>query len=517
MSIKERTASEKFAIIQEIETGRISIKTAVKDFGITKTTIAKWRRRYRLYGYEGLEVRTRNRSYSAELKLQAVKDYLEGGLSQYQVIDKYKMASRNQLSRWIKKYNGHSSLRAYTGGTAMTKGRSTTWQERIDIVLYCLANGQEYKKAANHFQVSYQQVYGWVKKYEAGGQEALRDGRGRTKAPEELTDADHHKLAMKKLEYENERLRAENAFLKKLPGVRKEASLSALRQENVYLAIQAIQQAESLSIQLLCEVAGIPRSSYYKWLHRVLSVREAENQELTEVMMFLYEKVEGTFGYRQLTLHMRRQTKRPINHKRVQRLMKIKGIQSVIRRKKKKYERSTPQQVAENLLNRNFQADVPNQKWVTDVTEFKYGNGQKAYLSAILDLHDKSIVSYVLGHSNNNPLVFKTLKLALRAAPKSRPMLHSDRGFQYTSLRFKEMLDEAKMKQSMSRVGCCIDNGPMESFWGTLKCEKYYLHTYRSFEALKKDIDDYIHFYNNERLQAKLNGLSPMEFRTKAA
>ncbi|MGG2197760.1 helix-turn-helix domain-containing protein [Paenibacillus validus] len=216
MSIKERTASEKFAIIQEIETGRISIKTAVKDFGITKTTIAKWRRRYRLYGYEGLEVRTRNRSYSAELKLQAVKDYLEGGLSQYQVIDKYKMASRNQLSRWIKKYNGHSSLRAYTGGTAMTKGRSTTWQERIDIVLYCLANGQEYKKAANHFQVSYQQVYGWVKKYEAGGQEALRDGRGRTKAPEELTDADHHKLAMKKLEYENERLRAENAFLKKL-------------------------------------------------------------------------------------------------------------------------------------------------------------------------------------------------------------------------------------------------------------------------------------------------------------
>nr|WP_306439402.1 IS3 family transposase [Paenibacillus sp. tmac-D7] len=290
-----------------------------------------------------------------------------------------------------------------------------------------------------------------------------------------------------------------------------------MRQENVYLAIQAIQQAESLSIQLLCEVAGIPRSSYYKWLHRVPSVREAENQELTEVMMFLYEKVEGTFGYRQLTLHMRRQTKRPINHKRVQRLMKIKGIQSVIRRKKKKYERSTPQQVAENLLNRNFQADVPNQKWVTDVTEFKYGNGQKAYLSAILDLHDKSIVSYVLGHSNNNPLVFKTLKLALRAAPKSRPMLHSDRGFQYTSLRFKEMLDEAKMKQSMSRVGCCIDNGPMESFWGTLKCEKYYLHTYRSFEALKKDIDDYIHFYNNERLQAKLNGLSPMEFRTKAA
>lgn len=98
----------------------------------------------------------------------------------------------------------------------MTKGRSTTLQERIEIVLYCLAHEQDYRKTAEQFQVSYQQVYGWVKKYEVGGQEALHDGRGRTKAPEELTDTDRHKLAMKKLEYENERLRAENAFLKKL-------------------------------------------------------------------------------------------------------------------------------------------------------------------------------------------------------------------------------------------------------------------------------------------------------------
>lgn len=98
----------------------------------------------------------------------------------------------------------------------MTKGRSTTWQERIDIVLYCLANGHDCKKTASHFQVSYQQVYGWVKKYEAGGEDSLRDGRGRAKAPEELTEAERNTLAMKKLAYENERLRAENAFLKKL-------------------------------------------------------------------------------------------------------------------------------------------------------------------------------------------------------------------------------------------------------------------------------------------------------------
>ncbi|GMX66109.1 IS3 family transposase [Paenibacillus elgii] len=217
MHKKKHTASEKLAIIQEIESGCIGVKAATKKFGVTKTSLAKWRRKYRLFGYAGLEARVHYQSYSVELKIQAVKDHLEGGLSQYQVIDKYKIASTTQLANWIKKYNGHSSLRTYTGGsTAMTKGRSTTWQERMDIVLYCLANGQDYRKAANQFQVSYQQVYGWVKKYEAGGQKALRDGRGRTKASEELTEAEQHKLAMKKLEYENERLRAENAFLKKL-------------------------------------------------------------------------------------------------------------------------------------------------------------------------------------------------------------------------------------------------------------------------------------------------------------
>jgi len=271
------------------------------------------------------------------------------------------------------------------------------------------------------------------------------------------------------------------------------------------------------SVQLLCEIAGIPRSSYYKWLNRKPSYREQENAKLTHVMLSIYEKVERIFGYRQLTLHLRSQMGKRINHKRVYRLMRVQGIQSVIRRRKKRYANATPQQVTENILNRKFHAHAPNEKWLTDVTEFKYSNGQKAYLSAILDLHDKSIVSYVVGRSNNNPLVFQTLKLALQAAPGSTPMLHSDRGYQYTSLGFKKLLDDNKMIQSMSRVGRCIDNGPMESFWGTLKCEKYYLHTYHTFEELKRDIEAYIHFYNNERLQAKLNSLSPMEYRTKAA
>lgn len=111
-------------------------------------------------------------------------------------------------------------------------------------------------------------------------------------------------------------------------------------------------------------------------------------------MLLLYERVGGIYGYRRLTLHLRRQTNQPINHKRVNRLMKLAGIQSVIRRKRKKYARSTPQHTAENVLNRKFRAEAPNEKWLTDITEFRYGSAQKAYLSAI---HDNTIVSYVLG------------------------------------------------------------------------------------------------------------------------
>jgi putative transposase len=268
---------------------------------------------------------------------------------------------------------------------------------------------------------------------------------------------------------------------------------------------------------LLCEIARIVRSSYYKWLHRIPSMNEKWNEEILEEMKSLNEKVDGIYGYRRMAMNLSRTLSKPINHKRVYRLMRIAGIQSVIRRKRKNYKASTPKHVAENVLNRNFNAEKPNEKWLTDVTEMKYGASQKAYLSAILDLHDGSIVSYVLGTSNNNPLVFKTLDLALAANQGATPLLHSDRGFQYTSPVFKRKIEKAEIIQSMSRVGRCIDNGPMEGFWGTLKCEKYYLNKYSTFEELTKDIEEYIQFYNHERLQKRLNGLSPLEYRAKAA
>lgn len=206
------------------------------------------------------------------------------------------------------------------------------------------------------------------------------------------------------------------------------------------------------------------------------------------------------------------------NIKRIRRHMKILGISSAIRRKRKNYLRYNPQQVAKNVLDRDFTASKPNEKWLTDVTEFKIiGSNTKLYLSAIIDLYDNSIVAYRMGTSNNNDLVFKTFNDAINNNPDAGKVLfHSDRGFQYTNSTFKKKLDDNDFIQSMSRVGRCIDNGPIEGFWGILKCEMYHLNKFHEINDLKQAIHQYIDFYNNRRFQAKLKGLVPNEFRAQA-
>lgn len=214
-----------------------------------------------------------------------------------------------------------------------------------------------------------------------------------------------------------------------------------------------------------------------------------------------------------MTIKLNRENDLHLNVKRIYRLMRILNLKSVCRKKKKNYIKSTPQVTAENVLNRVFTAEKFGEKWLTDVTEMKYGTSSKAYLSAILDLGDKSIVSFVIGHSNNNELVFETFNIAHKQYPDVKPIFHSDRGFQYTSTLFRKKLDDAKMIQSMSRVSRCIDNGPMEAFWGMLKSEMYYLKVFHSYKELKNAVTDYIDYYNTGRYQKRLNCMAPLEYR----
>lgn len=222
-------------------------------------------------------------------------------------------------------------------------------------------------------------------------------------------------------------------------------------------------------------------------------------------------------GYRRINDVLKRDHKIMINDKRTLRICRSLDIKSTIKYRNMGCTRhaANPQFIGENILNREFKADKPNEKWLTDVTEFKWydenNNKHKVYLSAILDLYDRRIVSYVIRNSNDNPLVFETLDKAIAANPGATPLFHSDRGFQYTNRIFHTKLEEAGMTQSMSRVAKCIDNGPMEGFWGILKRERYFGNRFRSRRELVDMIKRYITYYNNGRYQRGLGVLTPME------
>lgn len=257
------------------------------------------------------------------------------------------------------------------------------------------------------------------------------------------------------------------------------------------------------------------RSAYHKWASGKLSRRTAENERLADRIERIHRESPDK-GYRRLNDDLRHDHGIHVNDKRVLRICRARDIRSTVKYSNRGCTRQArnPQHVAENLLDRQFHAAKPNEKWLTDVTEFKWYEGtevHKLYLSAILDLCDRRIVAYELSERNDNPLVFKTFDKAVRANPDAHPLFHSDRGFQYTNRVFHKKLVQAGMTQSMSRVAHCIDNGPMEGFWGILKRERYYGRRFKSKRELSKMIQQYIHYYNTQRVQRNLGVLTPME------
>ena len=259
----------------------------------------------------------------------------------------------------------------------------------------------------------------------------------------------------------------------------------------------------------------VSRAAYYRWLSGKKSSRTAENEVIAEKIEQIHMESPDK-GYRRINDDLRHDHGIYINDKRALRICRKKDIKSTIKYSNHGCTRraKNPQYLAENVLNRDFHAKAPNEKWLTDVTEFKWYEGievHKVYLSAILDLYDRRIVSFVIGDRNDNPLVFKTFDRAVKANPDAHPIFHSDRGYQYTSRSFHHKLEKAGMTQSMSRVAKCIDNGPMEGFWGILKRERYYGKRFASKEELIQMITNYISYYNNRRVQRNLGILTPFE------
>jgi len=284
-----------------------------------------------------------------------------------------------------------------------------------------------------------------------------------------------------------------------------------------YLTIDELRQEKGYPVAFMCEVLKIARSAYYQWTRRIPPAKEQRDRELAQIIQGYHTTFKGILGYRRMTLFINRLNQTHYNPKRIRRLMRILGIRAKIRIKRKRYGKCTPQVTAENLLNRDFHATEPNTKWLSDVTEFRISKtNHKLFLSIIFDLYDNSVIAYETSRRNNNQLVFSTFDKAIRANPGVKPLFHSDRGSQYTSRVFQGKLQAIKAVQSMSRTGRCLDNGPMEGFFGALKSEMHHLHTFHSIEELKKAIDAYISFYNHQRFSLALKGLTPIEYRNQA-
>jgi transposase InsO family protein len=206
-----------------------------------------------------------------------------------------------------------------------------------------------------------------------------------------------------------------------------------------------------------------------------------------------------------------------LNHKTVERLMKILGLKCQVRMKKYSSYKGEVGKIAPNLLERNFEASRPNEKWVTDVTEFGLF-GQKLYLSPILDLYDRSIITYTIYEHPVLSMVTDMVKSAVKKENiKSDLILHSDQGWQYQHKQYQRLLAENGITQSMSRKGNCLDNSVMENFFGLLKTELLYIQKFTSVEHFKSELVDYIDWYNNKRTKAKFGYVSPIDYRSQAA
>jgi putative transposase len=273
-----------------------------------------------------------------------------------------------------------------------------------------------------------------------------------------------------------------------------------------------IELRHQFPLKDLLQLAGLARSTFY-YQQNALSVAD-KYADVKSAINTIFHEHKGRYGYRRVTAALS-QRGTPTGHNVVQRLMGQLGLKSLVRPKKYSSYKGEMGTAAPNVLNRNFTASRVNQKWATDVTEFNVA-GEKVYLSPLMDLCNGQIVSFETDKRPAFAMVTKMLQSALATlSTDEKPVLHSDQGWQYRMPLYQAMLRQQGITQSMSRKGNCHDNAAMESFFAVLKSEYFYLNKFDSVEQFLKGLADYIRYYNNDRIKMKLDGLSPVQYRTQ--
>ncbi len=260
----------------------------------------------------------------------------------------------------------------------------------------------------------------------------------------------------------------------------------------------------------MVKIANMVRSTYYNIIN---SWKQSDpDRKWKRRIKFVYKTHKGRYGYRRIT-DVLQEKGYNINKKKVLRLMRELELKSIVRMKKYKSYKGAFGKAAPNILDRNFEADKPNQKWVTDITEFKLF-GEKLYLSPVLDLFNREIITYTLQSRPTFELVETMLDKALNRITKDDELiLHSDQGWHYRMPQYHNALKNNSITQSMSRKGNCYDNAVIENFFGILKSEFLYLEEFDNIEHFKDELDQYIDYYNHLRIKPKLNRKSPVAYR----
>ena len=335
----------------------------------------------------------------------------------------------------------------------------------------------------------------WLKKYRENGYNIVERKRGRPTMKNEFKPKKNETI-----EEENERSKKE--------------SIVKARVEEKVNVVSELRLIYPLMI--LLKVSGLAKSVYYYTLSKI--DKDDKNKEIIDKIKEIFINNKERYGYRRITLELRNQGYN-VNHKKVYRIMVKLGLKP-LKRNKRKYSsyKGTVGKIADNLIERNFNAEKPNQKWYTDVTEFNL-RGKKCYLSPILDGYNGEVISYNTSKSPNLEQINDMLNKAFDGKNLEGLIFHSDQGWQYQHKSYQQRLKNKGIKQSMSRKGNSMDNGMMENFFGLLKTEMFYEQEdkYKTLDELITAIDDYINYYNYDRIKVKLKGLSPVNYRLQSS
>ncbi|MEC3883508.1 IS3 family transposase [Halobacillus sp. HZG1] len=436
--------------------------------------------------------------FTNEDKFQAVHRYLDETIS-YRHLAKEIGVDNSALRYWVKLYEYH-------GDQAFAHPYTNYSSEFKLKVITCIEDeGYSIREASALFHIpDYSMVRRWMRKWKNGGMGALASKR---KGNVPMPNNKKTKKTFKSVEEELEYLRMENAYLKKLNGLSRRRGPADKRQKaQIIFGLR-----HDFPVKQMVEVAGLSRSTYYHQMNQMS--KPDPDRDLKEKIKAIFHREDGTYGYRRIQNELENNG-RPVNHKKVYRLMKELGLRYLVRMKKYSSYKGRVGKVAENILNRNFKAEKPNQKWVTDITEFKLF-GQKLYLSPILDLFNGEIITYTLGTRPTYNLVGEMLEKGLvRLEDTDELLIHSDQGWHYQMKQYRDRLQKAGITQSMSRKGNCHDNAVIENFFGLMKSEFLYHKDFESIEHFKQELSAFMEKYNNRRIKSKLR-MSPVQFRDK--